>query len=165
MSTTHHALPGSADTRRTSPGVRTPADGGIDPRGPQVAAGLTAVVLVAVLLLPEPWSIALLAAQAVLFGIGAARGVQATPYAWVFRTVVRPRLAPPTEWEAPEPPRFAQAVGLTFAVVGLVALLAGATVLGQVAVGLALVAALLNAVFAFCLGCEVYLLARRALST
>ena len=33
---------------------------------------------------------------------------------------------------------------------------------GQVAVGLALVAALLNAVFAFCLGCEVYLLARRS---
>ena len=28
-------------------------------------------------------------------------------------------------------------------------------------VGLALVAALLNAVFAFCLGCEVYLLVRR----
>ena len=33
--------------------------------------------------------------------------------------------------------------------------------LAQVAVGFALVAALLNALFAFCLGCEVYLLARR----
>ena len=43
----------------------------------------------------------------------------------------------------------------------LVALLAGATVVGQVAVGLALVAALLNAVFAFCLGCEMYLLIKR----
>ena len=52
-------------------------------------------------------------------------------------------------------------MGLAFALVGLVALLAGATVVGQVAVGAALVAALLNAVFAFCLGCEVYLLARR----
>ena len=93
-----------------------------------------------------------------LFAVGAVRGVQATPYAWLFRTLVRPRLAPPTEWEAPEPPRFAQAVGLAFALVGLVALTAGATVVGQVAVGLALVAALLNAVFAFCLGCEVYLL-------
>jgi hypothetical protein len=56
-------------------------------------------------------------------------------------------------------------VGLAFAVVGLVALLAGATVVGQVAVGAALVAALLNAVFAFCLGCEVYLLVRRFIAT
>ena len=154
-------------TPRPTPGsdADAPPAGAIDPRGPQLAAALTAVVLVAVLLLPTPYAVALLAVQAVLFAVGAVRGVQATPHAWLFRTLVRPRLAPPTEWEAPEPPRFAQAVGLTFAVVGLVALLAGATVLGQVAVGLALVAALLNAVFAFCLGCEVYLLARRALST
>ena len=49
--------------------------------------------------------------------------------------------------------------------VGLVALLSGATLVGQVAVGAALVAALLNAVFAFCLGCEVYLLVRRFIAT
>ncbi|MDT0183355.1 DUF4395 domain-containing protein [Microbacterium sp. ARD31] len=160
MSTTHTSLPGSGATARTTSAPRPP-DGAIDPRGPQLAAGLTAVVLVAVLLLPEPWSVALLAVQTVLFAVGAVRGVHATPHAWLFRTLVRPRLAAPTEWEAPEPPRFAQAVGLVFAVVGLVALLAGATLLGQVAVGLALVAALLNALFAFCLGCELYLLARR----
>ena len=162
MSTTQADLPGSdATARRTSPDGRPPADGGIDPRGPQLAAGLTAVVLVAVLLLPAPWSVALLAVQAALFAVGAVRGVQRTPHAWLFRTVVRPRLAPPTGWEAPEPPRLAQAVGLAFALVGLVALLAGATLLGQVAVGFALVAALLNAVFGFCLGCELYLVARR----
>ena len=154
----------------STPSVRTHAltgarqPGQLDPRGPQVAAALTSVVLVAVLLLPQPISIALLAVQAGLFALGAVRGVQATPYAWVFRTLVRPHLAPPSDWEDPEPPRFAQAVGLAFAVVGLVALLAGATVVGQVAVGAALVAALLNAVFAFCLGCEVYLLGRRLIS-
>ena len=37
--------------------------------------------------------------------------------------------------------------------------------LAVAAVGLALVAALLNAVFAFCLGCEVYLLVRRFIAT
>src|SRR4051794_17419513 len=85
---------------------------GIDPRGPQVAAALTAVVLVAVLLLaPGPVGVALLAAQAVLFGVGAVRGVQHTPYAWVFRTLVRPRLAAPAELEGPAPPPFAPAVG------------------------------------------------------
>jgi len=138
---------------------------GVDPRGPQLAAGITAVVLVAVLLLPQPAATVLLAVQAVLFGIGAVRGVQATPHAWLFRTFVRPRLAPPTELEAPEPPRFAQGVGLAFTLVGLVAFLAGAGLVAQVAVGAALVAALLNAVFAFCLGCEVYLLIRRVIAT
>ncbi|MBD3947173.1 DUF4395 domain-containing protein [Nocardioides ganghwensis] len=153
----------TAHPRAATSGVRP--DGGIDPRAPQLAAGLTAVVLVAVLLLPQPYGTALLAVQAALFAVGAVRGVQATPHAWLFRTLVRPRLGPPTEWEAPEPPRFAQAVGLAFTLVGLVALLAGATVVGQVAVGFALVAALLNAAFAFCLGCEVYLLVRRFIAT
>jgi hypothetical protein len=148
-------------TATPTPGVVRPPAAGIDPRSPQLAAALTAVVLVAVLLLPSPANVVVLAAQAVLFGIGAVRGVQHTPHAWLFRTVVRPRLAPPAELEAPEPPRFAQAVGLAFALVGLVAFLAGATLVAQVAVGFALVAALLNAVFAFCLGCEVYLLVRR----
>ena len=160
MSSTH-----TDATRRPSPVVSGPPRGGIDPRGPQFTAALTAVVLVAVLLLPPPAGTILLAAQAVLFAIGAVRGVQATPHAWLFRTLVRPRLQPPSDWEDPEPPRFAQGVGLAFAVVGLVAFLAGATVVGQVAVGAALVAALLNAVFAFCLGCEVYLLVRRFTAT
>ena len=142
--------------------VTAPADGSIDPRGPQLAAGVTALVLAAVLLLPAPASVVVLAVQVGLFATGALRGVQATPHAWLFRTLVRPRLGPPVEWEDPAPSRFAQAVGLAFTLVGLVALLAGATLVGQVAVGLALVAALLNAVFGLCLGCEVYLLARRA---
>ena len=151
-------------TSGTVPGaVRSSA--GLDPRGPQLAAGITAVILVAVLLLPQPAATVLLAVQAVLFAIGAVRGVQATPHAWLFRTFVRPRLAPPAELEAPEPPRFAQGVGLAFAAVGLVGFLTGATLVGQVAVGAALVAALLNAVFAFCLGCEVYLLVRRFIAT
>jgi hypothetical protein len=135
---------------------------GLDPRGPQVAAALTSVVLVVVLLLaPGPVATGLLAVQAVLFAIGAVRGVQRTPYGWLFRTLVRPRLAAPRELEDPAPPRFAQAVGLAFAVVGLVGFLTGLDVLGLIAVGCALVAALLNAVFRLCLGCEMYLLIRR----
>jgi hypothetical protein len=87
--------------------------------------------------------------------------VQHTPHAWLFRTVVRPRLAAPAELEDPAPPRFAQAVGLGFTLVALVGFAAGVTLLGQVAIGFALVAALLNAVFRFCLGCELYLLFKR----
>ena len=92
---------------------------------------------------------------------GAGLGVQRTPYAWLFRRFVRPRLDPPGELEDAAPPRFAQAVGLVFAVVGLVGFLTGATLVGLVATGLALTAALLNAAFGFCLGCELYLLGKR----
>jgi hypothetical protein len=142
--------------------VDAPTAVGIDPRGPQFAAAITSVVLAVVLLLaPSPVATALLAVQAVLFAIGASRGVQHTPYAWLFRTVVRPRLSAPDDLEDPAPPRFAQTVGLGFAVVGLVAFVAGLDLLAMVAVGLALVAALLNAVFRFCLGCELYLLTKR----
>ena len=145
----------------TTAAVRAPA--GIDPRGPQFAAALTSLVLVAVLLLaPGPVAVVLLAAQAAVFGVGASRGVQHTPYAAVFRRLVRPRLSAPAELEDPAPPRFAQAVGLVFALAGLAGFLVGADLLGLVATGFALVAALLNAVFRFCLGCEAYLLLKRA---
>ena len=137
----------------------------IDPRGQQFAAAVTSLVLVAVLLTaPGPLGIALLAAQAALFATAVLRGVQRTPVAAVFRAVVRPRLAPPAHLEDPEPPRFAQGVGLVFALVALVGFLSGATTLGYVATGFALVAALLNATIGLCLGCEVYLLGRRALA-
>ncbi len=135
----------------------------IDPRGQQFAAVVTTVVLVVVLLTaPSPLGVALLAMQAVLFAIGAGLGVQNTPHAWVFRSFVRPRLGAPAELEDAEPPRFAQAVGLTFAVVALAGFLVGAPIVGLIATGFALAAALLNAVFGFCLGCELYLLFKRA---
>jgi disulfide bond formation protein DsbB len=151
-------------TTTAPPTARTAV--GIDPRGPQLTAGITAVVLVVVLLLPSPWAAVLTGVQAVLFAIGATRGVQHTPHAWLFRTAVRPRLSAPDELEDPAPPRFAQAVGLAFTVVALLGFVigqsvSGATLLGQVAIGFALVAALLNAVFRFCLGCELYLLIKR----
>ena len=134
----------------------------IDPRGPRFTAYVTALVLAVVLLTaPSGFATALLAVQAALFAVGAALGVQRTPLAWVFRTVVRPRLAAPSELEDAAPPRFAQVVGLGFALVGLVGFVAGLDLLGLVATGLALVAALLNAVFGLCLGCEMYLLIRR----
>jgi zinc transporter ZupT len=65
------------------------------------------------------------------------------------------------EREPEAPPRFAQLVGLAFAVVGAAGYLLGAPVVGAVATGLALVAALLNAATGFCLGCELYLTLRR----
>ncbi|MEP9382437.1 DUF4395 domain-containing protein [Nocardioides sp. KR10-350] len=158
MSTTHHPV---AEQQHSAPTPRALDPRPIDPRGPQFAAAVTAVVLVLALALPTGASVVLTAVQAVLFAIGAALGVQHTPHAWVFRTLVRPRLAPPAQLEDPAPPRFAQGVGLAFTVIALVAYAVGVPTLALVALGLALVAAVLNAVFRFCLGCELYLLIKR----
>lgn len=138
-----------------------PAPTGIDPRGPRCAATLTTVVLAVALITANPW---VLAAQAVVFALGAGLGIGRSPYGWLFRTVVRPRLAPPAELEDPRPPRFAQTVGLVFAVVGLIGFVSGLTVLGLVATAFALAAAFLNAAFGYCLGCELYLVLRRLTS-
>lgn len=132
----------------------------IDPRGPRFAAAVTTAVLALVLLTGNVW---LLAGQTVVFALGAFAGLHRSPYGIVFRRFVRPRLAPPAELEASAPPRFAQAVGFAFGLVGTLALALGATTVGLVAVGLALAAAFLNAAFGFCLGCEMYLLGRRVL--
>jgi hypothetical protein len=123
---------------------------------------LTSVVLgLTLITAPGTTGIVLLGIQTALFAIAVAFGVQRTPAAYLFKTLVRPKLAAPAHLEDPQPPRFAQGVGLVFAAVGLVGYLSGATVLGAVATGFALAAALLNAVFGFCLGCELYLLIRR----
>jgi hypothetical protein len=142
--------------------ARSALGAGIDPRGPRFSASLTSVVLALVLVTPTPVAVLLLAFQTVVFAIGSVRGIQHTPYAWLFRTVIRPRLGAPRELEDARPPRFAQAVGLGFAVVGLLGFATGLTLLALVATGFALAAALLNAVFGFCLGCEIYLLLQRA---
>jgi hypothetical protein len=134
----------------------------VDPRGLRVVAGLTAVVLTAVLVVTsEPVRITLLAVQVGVFAIAAFIGLGASPYALLYRALVRPRIGPPAELEDARPPRFAQVVGLAFTSVALLALLAGATSVALVATGLALAAALLNAVVGLCLGCELYLAVRR----
>jgi hypothetical protein len=115
----------------------------VDVRGPRFGAWVTSAALAVALLTGSGW---LVAAQAAV----------------LFRILVAPRLGPVREREPEAPPRFAQAVGLVFALVGAAGYLAGLPVLGAVATGLALVAALLNAALGLCLGCELYLIAQRA---
>ena len=130
----------------------------IDPRGPRFGAIITTVVLVIVLITSSAW---LLAAQALVFGIGAGLGLKYAPYGLIYRSLIRPRLRPPAELEAEPPPRFAQGVGFFFAVIGVVGYAAAITWLGIAATALALIAAFLNGAFGLCLGCEMYLLIRR----
>jgi len=130
----------------------------IDPRGPRFAALVTTLVLGGVLVTGSAW---LLAAQAVVFAVGVVFGLRYSPYGWLYQKLIRPRLGPPAELEAEAPPRFAQAVGLAFALIGVAGYAAGLTWLGLTATAAALAAAFLNAAFGFCLGCEMYLIIRR----
>lgn len=177
--------------------------GGIDPRGPRFAAGITAVLLLIVVFLgltglstaqlgfvpfawfggvdfafvagKTPWLIAfapplqrildpaflLLLVTALLFLWGVL-SPRTAPWGVLYRRLVAPRLAPPTELEDPRPPRFAQGVGLFVAGIGLVLHLAGVPWALVIAAAAAFVAASLNAVFGLCLGCQLYLLLQRA---
>ncbi|WP_433528135.1 DUF4395 domain-containing protein [Micromonospora sp. CA-263727] len=129
----------------------------LDPRAPRFAAAVTTVVLAAALL---GGGTPLLFVQAVVFAITAANP-RLGPYGLLYRTLVAPRLAPPSELEPAAPVRFAQVVGLVFVGAALVGQLAGLPVLALVATGAALAAAFLNAAFDLCLGCVGYLALRR----
>lgn len=125
-----------------------------DPRALRFSAAITTAILATVLVTGSFW---LLAAQAVVFALGVAGR---SPYGRLFRAFVR---SAPKETEDARPPRFAQAVGLVFALAGLAGIAAGITPLALGATAAALLAAFLNAAFGFCLGCEMYLLIRRLL--
>ena len=127
----------------------------IDARGPRWSAVITTIVLAIALVTSNLWVITF---QAVAFAIGAIRGPQFTPYALIFKKLIKPRLKSEVTFEDVRPPQFAQSVGLGFALVAVIASVVGAGGVFTVAVGFALAAAFLNAAFNFCLGCQVYLL-------
>jgi hypothetical protein len=130
----------------------------IDVRGPRFSATITVIVLAIALATQNAWVLAL---QAVVFAIGAIRGPQFTPYAFIFKRVVKPRLRGEVVTEDSRPPQFAQSVGFVFALVGLLGAALGSSLVFGIAVGFALAAAFLNSVFNYCLGCEMYLLVLR----
>ena len=139
---------------------------GIDPRSPRFGAGITAVLLLIDLYLALTGALVaatvLLAALAALFAWGAFAGIRRHPYGLLYRRLIQPRLAPPAEREDPAPPTFAQGVGLLVTGLGVVLQLAGVPSAVPVAAALAFVAAFLNSVFGYCLGCQLYLLLVRA---
>jgi hypothetical protein len=143
-----------------------PEPAGIDPRGPRFTAGITAVLLLVDAALgfggAELAAWVLLAAITALFAWGAFAGVRRHPFGVLFKRAVRPRLSPPDELEDPRPPTFAQGVGFAVTLVGVVLGAVGLPLAVPIAASLAFIAAFLNAVFGYCLGCQIYLLLVRA---
>jgi hypothetical protein len=131
----------------------------IDARGPRFSAALTVFVLASALAVQ---SLPLIAFQLAVFLIGSTKGPQFTPYAFLFKTLIKPRLKGEFVPEDVRPPQFAQAVGFVFAAIAVAGLLSGVTIVFTIATGFALAAAFLNAAFNYCLGCEFYLILLRA---
>lgn len=139
----------------------------VDSRGPRFGASITAVLLLVTLFLDltipaSGAAVILLLIIFVLFVYGAIRGVQHHPYGLFFAKVVKPRLKKPAELEDAAAPTFAQGVGAFVTGIGLVLHFAGVPYALFIATAAAFLAAFLNAVFGYCLGCEIYLLLRRA---
>ena len=135
----------------------------IDPRGPRFGAAITsAFAIIAILVYESGWvySWGILWVLFGLFAWSVFLKKVTHPYAFLFQKLIRPRLSAPTELEDPRPPHFAQQVGFSFAVFGVVS--GFVFPLGVlIAAGFIFVAAFLNAFFNFCLGCQMYLGLRR----
>jgi hypothetical protein len=130
----------------------------IDARGPRFSAAVTTAVLATALGTNNLWVVI---AQAIVFAIGAFRGPQFTPYAAIFKGIVKPRLKSAVITEDVRPPQFAQSVGLLFTLTAIAGSVLGIPVIFTIAISFALAAAFLNAAFNFCLGCEMYVVLLR----
>jgi hypothetical protein len=135
---------------------------GIDPRGPRFGAAITSVLMVLVIYLSlaaETINLALgiMIFSVAMFVFGTALGPAKHPYSYIFKYLVRPALKPPTALENATPVHFAQFVGLIVTGTGLALDLLNVPFALPVAASAAFTAAFLNAVFAYCLGCQMYL--------
>lgn len=134
----------------------------IDPRGPRFGAAITTVLLLVDIYLSLdtktfPTAVALLGIIVALFAIGAFFGNANHPYGYLFKRLIRPLLKAPKELEDPRPPQFAQLVGLLVAGTGLVFGVLDIQLGLTIAASAAFFAAFLNAVFNYCLGCQIWL--------
>lgn len=136
----------------------------VDARVPRFTASVTMTVLATVLIV-SAFSLraaaAILAAQGVVFAIGALAGPLRHPYGRIFTTVVEPRLGPAVKYEPVPLLRFSQAIGLIFAIVGVTGFLFGAPIVGWAATGFATFAAFMRAVFGICLSRRLFGLTHR----
>lgn len=125
----------------------------IDPRGPRTNQAVLATAMVVAFVLQQRWLVPLFAV--VLF-LGAAFGPKWGPVLRFYGTVIRPRLAPPTEIEDPRPPRFAASVGVVFLTAATLAFVADANAVGWTLALLVAALAALAASTGICVGCEMY---------
>ena len=104
------------------------------------------------------WTSAVLAAG---FVARVVTGPTLSPLGRLATQVIAPRLGEPKLVPGP-PKRFAQALGLVVTGAATVATAVGAFGLAQILLGLIIIAAALESIFAFCIGCKIFAMLMRA---
>ena len=128
----------------------------------RVNQALIIALLALAFLLNQPWLVVFVAAVMWVGTLVPRAGLFKLLYKHVLKPlrVVRPAPKP----DDPAPHLFAQGVGALFLTVGSLALLAGASLLGWLLVGVVIALAAVNLFLGFCLGCFMYYqLARRGI--
>ena len=130
----------------------------INEKAARVVAGVVAVAGLVALLAPAHWLVIPLAYG---FWARVLTGPRLSPLAALASRVIAPRLGAPRTVAGP-PKRFAQGMGAAITTAAVVAYALGASGLVEALLALLVVAATLESVFAFCLGCQVFGLLMRA---
>jgi hypothetical protein len=131
----------------------------VNEKAARVVAGVVALTGVVILVTGWHW---LLVPLAYGFWARVLTGPTLSPLGRLAMRGIAPRLGPPKYVPGP-PKRFAQGMGAAFSTTAAVLALGfGAEGAADVLVALLVVAATLESVFAFCLGCQVFALLMRA---
>ena len=125
----------------------------------RLVAGGVVLMALATIVLDQPWLSVVIAYG---FVARALTGPKLSPLGQLVTRVITPRLPVAPKLVAGPPKRFAQGIGVVFSVTAAVLALGfGAQGAADVVLGLLVVAATLESVFAYCLGCHLFALLMR----
>jgi Domain of unknown function (DUF4395) len=136
----------------------------VDPRALRFSAAATASVLTVVFLTvgpARPLALGLLVSQVAVFGFTAFVSVHWSVWAQIYARFIWPRIGAATELEDAHPFRFAQFIGFVLTALALLGFVIGVDSIGYGLTAVAILGAIINATSGVCLGCKIYLLARR----
>ena len=134
----------------------------LDPRGPRFGAGISALFMLSVIYLSldpdsEQLALSVMGFAVLMFTIGSLLGPAKHPYSYLYKYTLRKFLKAPAYLEPATPVHFAQVIGLVITSLGLALGLVGVPNALPIAAAAAFMAAFVNAVFAYCIGCQMYL--------
>jgi hypothetical protein len=134
----------------------------LDPRGPRFGAGISALLMLIVIYLSldpdsEQLALSVMGFAVLMFTFGSLLGPSKHPYSYLYKYTLRKFLKAPAYLEPATPVHFAQVIGLVITSLGLALGLVGVPYALPIAAAAAFMAAFVNAVFAYCIGCQMYL--------
>jgi hypothetical protein len=131
----------------------------VNEKAARVVAGVVLITVLVILATGAYW---LLIPLAYGFWARVLTGPTLSPLGWTAQNLIAPRLGPKKPVSGP-PKRFAQGMGAAMATLALVLwLVLGSHTATDVVLGLFVLAAGLESIFAYCVGCQVFGLLMRA---